>query len=963
MTYSRPGIRQTNANAGAPKPDRIRVGSAPQVQGSTTARLVDNSSPEIAAYNAGRGQAEMADFLKNLIEPVAQIGEQIDIAVANQQVGTLMTEIPNLGELYRDADPDTRNRISAMSARAQDQLLGNMAEEGAVRFLTGYSTAAQASPVLTSDSSTEAERTAEKTRIRQEQFEESFGGLPPGYVASVGSQLAQVEGDVEGNLIKLRDANQRRRSDAREAQAMGTQITKFGALLDATGPTESDSENGLVVQGATQYLQDQIRQSYEGGSALPLGVFQRLLKGVQAENARLLGLGEYEQAEANLDLLRTLSAQRIDVGDGKTDFWSLNLQGANGKSTGLNEWLLGQDRVIASARTAGAKKSVEQEIAGYADILQRGEPAQRDAAFIGGLSRAQELIAQGRSAEGLMLLQQLNSFRSYAAAPTEMQESFLASEMLKPEFKGLSPSAKAERLAAWQRQGEITLSQQTAATQQIVTGPTQLDNEINTATSAARTQGTLTPLAVDLAQARQSLPGSPEVELRNVQAEVEAAAAQRTAEQVKTMRDNGEAVDNDKIRELYETNAGAYVAEKLEAIEGQKQQAQERRKATSEQLGEFLVAQSNGTKGLASIPQVLVDEYKESNPGKKGTYRELVDYLAAKMVRTGVPAWASKEQAVDWIQKQLRQKKTDPTPPEEQPASVPGENEGPNMTQEEWESKPWWDRPVISPDDFRKQQQRQRENQENNRADATPPDENKIASVALGAIGGLLGGAPARAGELPDVPVVNEDQMATLRALWENRQAPTLSVPPLPQLAANAPVQTVSMAMTSANHPMAVAIGIAEGTRTSNGGYTRNYYQHRDPGNGAVNQGTFSAQQGYATPEQADRAWLAKLTRTQMAMVPILERAGLPAGTQGHNRLLFNLLDLRAQSPAAFESLVTKIPAIISQGTSIEAIAKARADSFFIPGTNRLDTTFGSYSALFTDQRSRAGVWDYRRRI
>ena len=114
MTYSRPGIRQTNANAGAPKPDRIRVGSAPQVQGSTTARLVDNSSPEIAAYNAGRGQAEMADFLKNLIEPVAQIGEQIDIAVANQQVGTLMTEIPNLGELYREGDSDTRNRIRSM---------------------------------------------------------------------------------------------------------------------------------------------------------------------------------------------------------------------------------------------------------------------------------------------------------------------------------------------------------------------------------------------------------------------------------------------------------------------------------------------------------------------------------------------------------------------------------------------------------------------------------------------------------------------------------------------------------------------------------------------------------------------------------------------------------------------------------------------------------------------------------
>jgi hypothetical protein len=49
---------------------------------------------------------------------------------------------------------------------------------------------------------------------------------------------------------------------------------------------------------------------------------------------------------------------------------------------------------------------------------------------------------------------------------------------------------------------------------------------------------------------------------------------------------------------------------------------------------------------------------------------------------------------------------------------------------------------------------------------------------------------------------------------------------------------------------------------------------------------------------------------------------------------------------------------------TIEAIAKARADSFFNPATGRLEAGgFGNnYARLLADQRSRAGTFDYRRR-
>ena len=80
---------------------------------------------------------------------------------------------------------------------------------------------------------------------------------------------------------------------------------------------------------------------------------------------------------------------------------------------------------------------------------------------------------------------------------------------------------------------------------------------------------------------------------------------------------------------------------------------------------------------------------------------------------------------------------------------------------------------------------------------------------------------------------------------------------------------------------------------------------------------------------------------------------------------MFNILDLRVQAPAAVQTFISKLPQVMKQGLTIEAIAKARADSFFNPGTGALEAGgFGNnYSRLFADQRSRAGVYDYKRRF
>lgn len=108
---------------------------------------------------------------------------------------------------------------------------------------------------------------------------------------------------------------------------------------------------------------------------------------------------------------------------------------------------------------------------------------------------------------------------------------------------------------------------------------------------------------------------------------------------------------------------------------------------------------------------------------------------------------------------------------------------------------------------------------------------------------------------------------------------------------------------------------------------------------------------------------MATLTQKSVAAAPVLSAAGLTPGSHGWNRVMFNYLDLSVQAPLAAGDFLRKISGLRRQGFSVEAIAKARSDSFYNPRTGQLDTTFSSYNRLYQDQRSRAGVWDYRRRI
>ena len=226
----------------------------------------------------------------------------------------------------------------------------------------------------------------------------------------------------------------------------------------------------------------------------------------------------------------------------------------------------------------------------------------------------------------------------------------------------------------------------------------------------------------------------------------------------------------------------------------------------------------------------------------------------------------------------------------------------------------------------------------------------------------VTGAAPATAQELSyNTP----DALQALRQSWSTGQR-GLSTPPMPQVPASTPVRPVPAAVSNDQHELFVMVGVAEGTRTAAGGYTQAYYGHRDSGDGNWNRGTVSGGRGTSmSPGMVDKRWMGILTGVQQRMRPFLIVYGLQPGTQGYNRVMFNMLDLEVQSPAAARDFAGKLPQMQASGWTVEAIAKARADSFINPQTGRLEASgFGnSYQRLIQDQRSRAGVYDYRRRM
>ena len=166
--------------------------------------------------------------------------------------------------------------------------------------------------------------------------------------------------------------------------------------------------------------------------------------------------------------------------------------------------------------------------------------------------------------------------------------------------------------------------------------------------------------------------------------------------------------------------------------------------------------------------------------------------------------------------------------------------------------------------------------------------------------------------------------------------------------------------LTPTNDDLFIAIGINEGTRTADGGYTDAYEGHTDPGDGAQNRGTVSAREG--TPQEADAKWKGILNETRLKYRPALQEFGVTPDMPEYKALMFNILDLTVQAPAAVEDFIKQIPEILAQGITADSLGRARANAFVNPATGELDTTFASEQELLKDQKARSMTFVNRAR-
>jgi hypothetical protein len=142
---------------------------------------------------------------------------------------------------------------------------------------------------------------------------------------------------------------------------------------------------------------------------------------------------------------------------------------------------------------------------------------------------------------------------------------------------------------------------------------------------------------------------------------------------------------------------------------------------------------------------------------------------------------------------------------------------------------------------------------------------------------------------------------------------------------------------------IAIAVGCAEGTRTKDGGKTKAWYKHKDLGNGAQNQGSFSYQHPAGSPEFADRDQIRKLKNV---LLPAFLTAGLIDRTQ-----FAIACDVYTQSELA----------CLGDGGFLEQIQKkpndligARVRAYCDPNTGRLDAPgFGNDIVRLQDDQIR----------
>ncbi len=159
--------------------------------------------------------------------------------------------------------------------------------------------------------------------------------------------------------------------------------------------------------------------------------------------------------------------------------------------------------------------------------------------------------------------------------------------------------------------------------------------------------------------------------------------------------------------------------------------------------------------------------------------------------------------------------------------------------------------------------------------------------------------------------------------------------------------------LASADSELCVAIGMAEGTRSADGGRTEAYNEHRDPANAKMNQGTFSYQHGARNAQEADQKQLQELRRFRPQYEEACRKAGIDPGNKLVAAACFDLYNQAPKAATGKGGLLDQLPTLAKKGLTEANLAKARKESFYDPELRKYDTNFPSIKALGDDQTRR----------
>lgn len=956
--YSRPSTRQVNALFDPAKP--MAMPSPQEMRTTVTAsgRLLDYSTQRFG--NETNTAGEISKFLGGLIEPAAKITGAILRQQGAQQAGDFL-KTADVGELYRSGDEQQRAALRTMNPFARDIVNDAAARSTSQQFITTLAAERAINPVLNNPYASDEDRAEAEAKLRGTALERSgIQNVPSTALVPYLPGLADTEGRLKGESFNRQAVQQKEDQDTQfrdglqvDLRAITELRRNFLGALEA-GAVGADGWDKAFPKERLQQYHDQLLQ---GGFYTSKELATQYGLAIQSEYQRRLGNEDILGAHELISTVAGMVENRPVKTPGGVDLWAIPIS-ENGESV----------KALVSRLQAGIGAKYEQwqreqQIKSFGPDLVAA--AQGDAgargridALLPRLANDPQALAQVVSMSGAM--------QNYGDRPTEAQLQEQALLEIELNIPGRDWNATNQRIL-----GSSLTTQQKIS---MLNRNRQPQDPVLSLTSQAISQSTpdLEQIGLQVITAKAGaglLNAEDKTAVQNEMNGVLIKARTSTETRIRDLQAAGEAVTPIKAAQIFREELEVQRDAVLKDIKSGQANPLQSFDAFGIQMQNEVQQRINSTNGKGTIgwfPQPLLQRARAA--GVPQTYKDVSKWYVNNFLPQikdpqGNPAFPNARKAYqDMIRnaqqqqgEQLRQQSYQGVSPTGRMASELGIEQMIDRSGLRQPTPAGGDQSSAKP----KQQQggpQQLEQLIGSGLDILMGVQPAVAATTADNTAG--GKSPSKA-----PPRLNTESLEVMARLWSGHQRMSTTTPPLPQVVGTAPTQRLPLQL-SQNHPIFIAIGIAEGTRTASGGFTSAYGGHRDPGDGHWNRGTVSGGRGgNASPAQVDRQWTGRLTQVAVSVAPALQRLGLRPGTAAYDRVLFNVLDLNVQAPAAAGDFVRKLPQVMRAGATIEAIAKARADSFINPRTGRLDTSFNSYSALLRDQRSRAGAYDYKRRL